>query len=480
MKKNNIKTKIIAAVLSAITVCSVGAMATTSAFASETRLSAGTTITNDLKVSLDRDLLHTKNITSATLLKVLDGCTKYGKYFAPALGGLLDAFIEKPEERIEKKLTEISDKIDKIFDKIDASEASIKAELTNDLGVQSFYNAFVKFKSQTEAMNKKIKKIYAGNLSNADKVAKIGSLTGKYSQWRANFEDVLGELNTLIKKPSLTKNGNIFELTYQHYTNSVMFSGEALDKAKPVCEFVNQVYAAGCATLVESLSAQLYYNNLTDATKATVNPEIASQLCKNTGDIEDEIAHVSKYLVNKDNAGDTVKGMFDKVFNMSRSIFVNKGHNNTALNRVLHKVDHADNPYANGKYFVSVGIITKTNFNNKAGYCALQFDGMKAIGNYAREKGMTIRELLNKNGFNTANLPKNSNLITKWAFDDSVSHFSLFAGYNYQKAYYNGFNIDAKGATEQKIQLVDCGSNFWKQQDWNYAIGGNACLFKNA
>ena len=158
MKKNNIKTKIIAAVLSAITVCSVGAMATTSAFASETRLSAGTTITNDLKVSLDRDLLHTKNITSATLLKVLDGCTKYGKYFAPALGGLLDAFIEKPEERIEKKLTEISDKIDKIFDKIDASEASIKAELTNDLGVQSFYNAFVKFKSQTEAMNKKSRK----------------------------------------------------------------------------------------------------------------------------------------------------------------------------------------------------------------------------------------------------------------------------------------------------------------------------------
>ena len=109
MKKNNIKTKIIATVLSAITVCSVGTMATTSAFAAETRLSAGTTFTNDLKVSLDRDLLHTKNITSATLLKVLDGCTKYGKYFAPALGGLLDAFIEKPEERIEKKLTEISD-----------------------------------------------------------------------------------------------------------------------------------------------------------------------------------------------------------------------------------------------------------------------------------------------------------------------------------------------------------------------------------
>ena len=135
MKNNNIKTKVIATTLSAITVFSAAAFATTTAFAAEktTHLSVGTTITNEMKVSLDRDLKYATSISSATILKVLDGATKYGKYFAPALGGLLDAFIEKPEERIEKKLTEISDKVDKIFDKIDASEASIKAELTNDL-----------------------------------------------------------------------------------------------------------------------------------------------------------------------------------------------------------------------------------------------------------------------------------------------------------------------------------------------------------
>ncbi len=133
MKKNNIKTKVIATALSAITVLSVGAMTTTTAFAAETHLSAGTTLTDDLKVSLDRDLKYATKITSETILKVLSEATPYGKYFAPALGGLLDAFIEKPEERMEQKLTEINDKVDKIFGKIDASEASIKAELTNDL-----------------------------------------------------------------------------------------------------------------------------------------------------------------------------------------------------------------------------------------------------------------------------------------------------------------------------------------------------------
>lgn len=92
---------------------------------------------------------------------------------------------------------------------------------------------------------------------------------------------------------------------------------------------------------------------------------------------------------------------------------------------------------------------------------------------------MTIRELLNKNGFDTSNLPKNTNMVTKWAYNDSVTPFSVLAYYNYQKAYYDGINIDAKGATEKKIQIVDCGINGWKREWWNYMIGGNACVFHN-
>ena len=136
MKKIHLKTKIIAAVLSAVTVFSVTAMTTTTAFAAETKISAGTHITNDRKLSLDRDMNYAVKITSSTLMKVLEG-TKYGKVLAPLLGGVLDAFIEKSEERIEKKVTELSDKVDRIFEKLDASEASIKAELM-DCGYNSW------------------------------------------------------------------------------------------------------------------------------------------------------------------------------------------------------------------------------------------------------------------------------------------------------------------------------------------------------
>ncbi len=476
MKKTNIKTKAIAAVLSVITVFSVGTMATSTAFAAETHITAGTTFTNDNKVSLDRDLVQVKNITSSTLLKVLEGATKYGKYLSPFLGGVLDAFIEKPEERIEKKLTELSDKVDKIFDKIDASEASIKTKITNDLGVQSFYNVFVKFKTVTESMNKKISDIYASKLSNVDKIAKIGSLTGKYDEWRTKFEDVMGELNNLCKKPSMTKDGNIFELAYNHHTNNVMLSGEAIDNAKPVCNHVLQVYAAGCATLTESLTAQLCYNNLSEEAKKTANPEYTAHICKEAKDVENEIKTVSVFLAGEENAknDDTLKGMYDKLMNSTRTIFVNKGHEQTALSNVLrvrnHKSKHAD-----GKYWGNRGEHVTDEFNDIFKTSVLSYDKAKAIAEYVRGKGITIRQFLNNNGFNTSNLPKDTYFVTVKAWKDSTG--KRWLGYNYQKSFYKGFNIDAKGAGESNVQLLDCGINDWKLEQWNYSVGGNACAF---
>lgn len=527
MKKINIKTKLTAAFLSAITVFSVGAMTTTTALAAENHISAGTHFTNENKISLDRDLTQAKNITSATLLKVLDSATKYGKYFAPALGGLLDAFIEKPEERIEKKVNEISDKVDKIFAKIDESEASIKSEITNDLGIQGFYNTFVKFKSQTETMNKKIREIYASKLSNADKLAKIGSLTGNYNEWDTKFENIWNELNSLCKKPSMTKKGNVFDLAYDHYKNSAMFSGEALDKAKPVCEYIVKCYSAGSATLIESLSAQLYYNSLSNETKSKINSEYSNHICKDEDDIKKMIESISTHLLPykngekeiiafrdgygklhppkydsfhngqhfldlHDGSGGTLfiypvygsaypeealHGMFDRVYQKSRSIFVNKGHDNIELNETLKIRNHSDEKSCDGTYHANMGPFAVSNFNYALSKNPLNGDKIRAIADYAKKKGITIRKLLESNGFDVSKLPKNTNLVSEKAWDDSTSHASFIVLYNYQKAYYKGINIDQKGAGEATVQFLDCGMNFWKNSEWNRALGGCACSF---
>ena len=479
-KTNKIKTRIISTVLSAITVCSVGTVALTSASAASNTVSAGTTITDDYSIKLDSDLNAVKNLTSSTIFKVLEECTGWGKFVTPALGGLLDSFVGT-EDQTAQKLDEISDKIDKLFDRIDSLESSMKTAFTTELGINSFYNKFIEFKSQTRAMQKKIDETLVNTkLSNADKMAKIASLTGNYSEWRAKFEDVLGSLNELFKQPVMTRNNNIFELSYNHYTNTSLLSGEAIDKAKPVCDYVMSAYSAGCAT--------------------AINKDFSAHICRDADDVADEIKEVNRYLttdeikegesiyyigsdgVHYDNADfslggkyykikpyngwittvelkpiyptDIFYGLYQRVTEGSRCIYVDKGNSNIAMSNKLSVLDHTKNPNANGKWSDDAGKNTADWFNNTLAGDALNGDKIKA--------------------------PQNTNLVTEGARNDSVSSLSELVGYNYQRSCYKGINIDQVGASERTIQLIDCGVNIWKNDRWNYAYSGNACVFKLA
>lgn len=535
-KTNKIKTRIIATVLSAITVCSVGTVALTSASAASNTVSAGTTITDDYSIKLDSDLNAVKNLTSSTIFKVLEECTGWGKFVTPALGGLLDSFVGT-EDQTAQKLDEISDKIDKLFDRIDSLESSMKTAFTTELGINSFYNKFIEFKSQTRAMQKKIDETLVNTkLSNADKMAKIASLTGNYSEWRAKFEDVLGSLNELFKQPVMTRNNNIFELSYNHYTNTSLLSGEAIDKAKPVCDYVMSAYSAGCATIMESLSAQLYVNALPEKTQAAINKDFSAHICRDADDVAAEIKEVSEYSVKTsteisgfrdkdgnfyDRADTQINGVYykylttsinflgvimsggvkmikvtpvyktvldpntfmrsyQKTFDISRCIYLDKGNSNIAMSNKLNVLDHTNNPHANGKWSDDAGKNTADWFNNTLAGDALNGDKIKALANDASSKGITLRTLLDQNGFDTSNLPQNTNLVTEGARNDSVSSLSELVGYNYQRSFYKGINIDQVGASERTIQLIDCGVNIWKNDRWNYAYSGNACVFKLA
>ena len=328
----------------------------------------------------------------------------------------------------------------------------------------------------------------------------------------------------MCKKPSMTKNGNVFDLAYDHYKNNAMFSGEALDKAKPICEYIMKGYSAGCATLIESLSAQLYYNNLTSETKAKINSDYSNHICKDADDIKKMIDNISKHLLPyedgkkeilafKDGYGnihppkydelykgqyflsidggslylyqiygsayppEAIHGMFDRVYQKSRSIFVNKGHDDIELKDALKVRNHDDERYANGSYDIDMGERAAKNFNFALNKNPLNGDKIRAIASYAKDKGITVRKLLENNGFDVSKLPKNTNLVTEKAWDDSTSLASFLVMYNYQKAYYKGINIDQKGAGETTVQLLDCGKNIWNNSEWNRMLGGNACSF---
>ena len=285
-------------------------------------------------VELDNDLLKVKDVTSKTLFKVLEEFTEYGKFFTPALSGILDIFIGGQPDPTQEKLDQINDKIDKLFDRIDKMQNELISTMETDIGVQSFHEAYTAFKAQTKAMRRKISEISTDtSLTQLDKIAKIGSLAGAYSEWDIKFENVLGQLNELFENPSATANANIFELTYRHFCGQVMFSGEAIDKAKPLCDALMQTYIAGCTTLTECLSAQLYISQLPKEYQDKVDPAFKSHICLNRNDIIDEIKSISEHIASQNGNIVYFNGKAVKYFNGTGGRIL------PADTKVLHNVD---------------------------------------------------------------------------------------------------------------------------------------------
>ncbi|SDB60083.1 hypothetical protein SAMN02910317_03189, partial [Ruminococcaceae bacterium FB2012] len=305
-KKNNKITRKIAAMLAAVmamtTMATIGASANTDdVIKMNTRSaitrSASTSFTDDTKITVDDDTKMIVDLTSKTLFTFLNECTPYGKFVTPVLETLLGSLIDTPEDPTQKKLDEINDKLDKLFDKVDEAESSLKGFFCNELGVQSFYDDLINFKADAESINDTIQKTFKDNtLTNAQKLAKISEMIGSKTEWRANFEKDLRVLNSKLAKPSVTAEGNIFELVYNHYCKDVMFSGEALDKAKPAFDFIMETYTASCTAIIEGLAAQRYIaENLTAEEKASVQGYM-NHICTSVKDIDEEIKFVSEKL----------------------------------------------------------------------------------------------------------------------------------------------------------------------------------------
>lgn len=358
------------ALLAAVMMMSTAATIAASAADTNTVVKMNTTAATaqanvlDPTFNLNSDLLKTKNVTTATIFKVLEGTTKYGKYFTPALSFVTDLVFGPKKDPTQQKLDDINDKIDKLFDRIDELQDEIVNSFGNQLGIQNFYDKFVAFKSQIQNMRKKIDQISGDDsLTQLDKIAKIGSLAGSYNEWDVKFEDVQGQLDELINKPSFTQNCNIFELTYNHFCGESMFSGEAIDKAKPLCDSLMQVYIAGATTITECLAAQYYVSQLPDEYKDKIDSEYKSHICRNANDILSEIESVNKNIINIGTVTVTKRG----------DLLYYKDKKGRIYSKDTMCVKIKDATHNGDKYYIYSSIKTQTDFRNPSG--GLNTDG---------------------------------------------------------------------------------------------------------
>ena len=486
----NMKTKVIAAAMALMAMTSTTTVVMNSAInTSGITASAAPSITSQMQVNLDEDLMTAQKITSATILKVLEECTKYGKFFSPAISVVLETFLGSDSDPTMEKLEEISDKVDKLFDKIDESEKTVINAMETALGSNNAYQSFVAFRNKTKKMADVIKETMNDDeMSNADKLAKIGSLAGNYYEWDIKFEEAFDNADSYFKKcGSYSK--SVFETIYTHHCQTSMFSGEAIDKSKAAFNTIMQTYSAGCTTILEVLGAQLYVTQLSDETKAVIDKEYMSHICQKSKDIMNKIDKVTTALLgNQTENGFEGKGtiakMMEEILNRPRNIIVNEGHGDPCdyLKTTLF-----------GKDFKSIPSVNEEKWNEKkrAGQQADWFnenvtngqingDVVRSIAKYAAKHGKTVRTLLNENGFDTSNLPKNCYIISCGAWGDST--FYMFAEHGW--AYFKGINIDDASGSEQQVKFWNVG---WNGQDtpfgfigekWNFAETGSACRFQ--
>ena len=426
------------------------------------------------KIILNDDMNTVKDMSVKTILKVLDD-VPYCKYITPALETLIDSFIVT-EDPTQQKLDEINGKIDCLFEKIDKMQTAIENLVRNELRMDAFYSAYISFKADTEYMARTIREtIDDDELSNVDKLAKIGSLAGKLKDWQSNFGKSLAVLDNYIASTSLG-GSSIFDVIYNNTCSIVMFSKEAIEKSRPICEAILQTYTAGCTTIIECLSAQLYVNSLSDDMRDQIDQKYLNEINASNKELLNEIKDVSTHVVGEYKDGYDKSVTYSYLYNAtfdgkSKSTLVDKGNCNIDLTWDISVTNFDKIPNVNDSSKNSTKRAQEQAdwFNNNVVCNQINGKYVRDIAAYAAEKGTTIRQLLCANGFNTNDIPENTYLITDTAYVDVISD-NCFC--DKSDAVFKGVNIDAKINLDKNGQVVEDTVKFWK-------VGMEGCIYWN-
>jgi len=523
MKKTCIRTKIIAALLAAVTMCSVGtamsasAMTVNAASIDTTVLSEELEEYGDVAKSLlnritDKDLEKIKQVGISTLLAGIAEFVPGGKTLNPALQALTGAAFGNKQMSLE----DIDKRIDELYSRIDQFEKDMQNELKNILSIENFdYSVFTPFNSEIQGIINAIKTAKTSkNYTTKQKLAIIAAQIDRDIEWKKGNSPFVGftSVSKKLNNACLVDGNDMFTTIYNYFKQRSMFSGEAIDKAKVVMDGIMQNYMAGYTVLMECLSAQLMVNALEN--KDGIDSYYLEHISTNVDEIQAKIDELNKTVlgetivrkeISKDESniiryeerrigafrymapvyGDktvdvyeldsknTVSAKYNNIINTSRRIFVNKGKANKEI-RYIDVTNHGSLYSKNEDQAVGSfnSMVLSGNY--------LSGDQIKDLANYAKSKGQTVRELLSANGIDTSGLPKDTYLVTEKAYDDlGVRDFlSGIVGSVHLHGLYKGINVDEKNPGEKEVRMWNHGCNGYCSETWDFAEAGNAATIQ--
>ena len=451
-----------------------------------------------------------------TLFKALEELVPGGKFLSPYVKLFANDLMGKGKSL---SLDDINNRINELFSKVDALNADLRDSIVNSTAIQNFDTfQFKTFNAQIKEIIGQIQIIRKLDISEENKFARIAALINNSSAWAEsnNVFVTFSSLTQTLNRASLIKSGDIFTIIYKHFAKSSMFSGEAVDKARAAVDLIMTDYVAGYFALLQCLAAQSKVCNMTDEQKSTIDNKYLSRITDMQALINDKIEDLTDEVIGKkveetkktryiaryeykqsqfggyerkpvykyreekvvkyDDSG--IRGRYNAFVNTPRNILINEDTAAAAIGKTLTCADTYD--LAETNVFIGVDEVAR-RFNNRIGAKqAITGDQIKAMAAYAAANGLTIREYLDRNGFDTDRLPAHTIAASSDACDDTLTVRTFAAGLvgsMMTHTMIKGFDIDEKNPAEKEIIIWNTGIHTCAFEGWSFGEHHNVAIF---
>ena len=383
MKKRTLKIRIIATVLSVVTIFSVTTASTVSAAAASTGDVAG-------------------DVAYAAGIGIIRQYAPGGQAIAGVLDTIINSFTQQGPS-----LSDISNDISALRGEISTQFADIKNQMKdyseaieNKIVDQTVIAGkgvgFDKLMTELQATDRQISNINRdSSINDKEKAVEIACLIGKNSDWNKTSNLYYGYqdfMNTLSASSFADqKDRDLYQVVYSDFASKVMFSGEALDQSNP---YIDRVMLLG-------LYAYSVNSQCLKAAQTVSQFTAEDEKMLNADELRNYYSVKSLTKMFDTSRTDSVAAHYNNYKSMSRLVFLNKNTVSKELTASMtagNLSNIANNPN-NLFNIMDKGALNHKELSDLAAYVKSAYNGK------------TLRDYLTYVGFDLTNVPKDARFV---------------------------------------------------------------------
>ncbi len=413
MKKRTLKIRIIATVLSVVTIFSVTIATTASAAAASTGDVAG-------------------DVAYAAGIGVIRQYAPGGQAIAGALDTIINSFTQQGPS-----LSDISNDISALRGEISTQFADIKNQMKdyseaieNKIVDQTVIAGkgvgFDKLMTELQATDRQISNINRdSSINDKEKAVEIACLIGKNSDWNKTSNLYYGYqdfMNTLSSSSFADqKDRDLYQVVYSDFASKVMFSGEALDQSNPYIDRVMLLGLYAYSVNSQCLKAAQTVSQFTAEDEKMLNADELRNyysVKSLTGIVNGEINHMNSKMFDTSRT-DSVAAHYNNYKSMSRLVFLNKNTVSKELKSLIAVGNLAEaSGYASRLFdIMDKGALTHEELGNLASYVKSAYNGK------------TLRDYLTYVGFDLNDIQKDARIVVGGEIIESTGEAAFENGY---------------------------------------------------